>query len=609
MLGRDRRRVARGALRSPDPGRACACGRALDLPAGMAEQDVYAHLRDAGGRATRAPRTRSRFLGAGMYDHYVPAVIDMLMGRSEFLTPYTPYQPEISQGGLQVMFEYQTAISRADRPAGLQRVASTRARAPSAPPPTWPSWPTASRRSSSRAACTRTAARRCARWPPATATRSSRSPLRDGVTDPDAWAAAIDEDTSAVIFQQPNFLGAVEDAAALAGAAKDSPRGRRRLLRPDPARHPRAAGRVRRRRRRRRGPDARQPARLRRPVVRLLRRHRGLPAPHARAHRGRDARRRRHAAASCSRCRRASSTSAARRRPRTSAPRRRSTRWPASSTSRWLGRRGLVELGELLLQRTHYARETLTRARRRRTRCTSSRSCASSRCGSTRRSTAVIARCQDGGVNPGFALGRDYDEHRRRPARRDHRAALARRDIDRLADVLGAARRRRAPRPRGSGHERHDRHAAAARGGADDLREGRCRAAARSLPADSTCPSVAGELLPAALRRAEPPRLPEVSEPELVRHYVNLSKRNFDLDSGFYPLGSCTMKHNPRLHERVAALPGHARLHPLQDPRARAGRAGADVEPRARARRDRGAAARLAAAAARARTASWPACC
>jgi glycine dehydrogenase subunit 2 len=51
-----------------------------------------------------------------------------------------------------------------------------------------------------------------------------------------------------------------------------------------------------------------------------------------------------------------------------------------------------------------------------------------------------------------------------------------------------------------------------------------------------------------------------------VRHYVNLSKRNFDLDSGFYPLGSCTMKHNPRLHERVAALPGHARMHPLQTP-------------------------------------------
>jgi glycine dehydrogenase subunit 2 len=75
-----------------------------------------------------------------------------------------------------------------------------------------------------------------------------------------------------------------------------------------------------------------------------------------------------------------------------------------------------------------------------------------------------------------------------------------------------------------------------------------------------------GELLPERFRRSAPARLPEVSEPEIVRHYVGVSKRNFDLDSGFYPLGSCTMKHNPRLHERVAALPGHARLHPLQDP-------------------------------------------
>jgi len=78
-------------------------------------------------------------------------------------------------------------------------------------------------------------------------------------------------------------------------------------------------------------------------------------------------------------------------------------------------------------------------------------------------------------------------------------------------------------------------------------------------------PQVDG-LLPDRFRRSGPARLPEVSEPEIVRHYVNLSKRNFDLDSGFYPLGSCTMKHNPRLHERVAALPGHARLHPLQNP-------------------------------------------
>ena len=75
------------------------------------------------------------------------------------------------------------------------------------------------------------------------------------------------------------------------------------------------------------------------------------------------------------------------------------------------------------------------------------------------------------------------------------------------------------------------------------------------------------EILPERFRRTQAPELPEVSEPEINRHYNRLSKRNFDLDTGFYPLGSCTMKHNPKLHERVAALPGHARLHPLQDAR------------------------------------------
>jgi glycine dehydrogenase subunit 2 len=74
------------------------------------------------------------------------------------------------------------------------------------------------------------------------------------------------------------------------------------------------------------------------------------------------------------------------------------------------------------------------------------------------------------------------------------------------------------------------------------------------------------ELIPGAMLRAEGPRLPEVSEPEIVRHYNRISRRNFDLDTGFYPLGSCTMKHNPKLNERVAALPGHARLHPLTPP-------------------------------------------
>jgi glycine dehydrogenase subunit 2 len=75
------------------------------------------------------------------------------------------------------------------------------------------------------------------------------------------------------------------------------------------------------------------------------------------------------------------------------------------------------------------------------------------------------------------------------------------------------------------------------------------------------------ELIPSNLLRERAAELPEVSEPEIVRHYNRLSRRNFDLDTGPYPLGSCTMKHNPRLNERVAALPGHARLHPVQSPK------------------------------------------
>jgi glycine dehydrogenase subunit 2 len=71
--------------------------------------------------------------------------------------------------------------------------------------------------------------------------------------------------------------------------------------------------------------------------------------------------------------------------------------------------------------------------------------------------------------------------------------------------------------------------------------------------------------VPQELRRAEPPRLPEVAEPDLVRHFTELSTRNFGIDTGFYPLGSCTMKHNPRVNERIAALPGFRDLHPHQE--------------------------------------------
>src|SRR5690349_21261363 len=72
------------------------------------------------------------------------------------------------------------------------------------------------------------------------------------------------------------------------------------------------------------------------------------------------------------------------------------------------------------------------------------------------------------------------------------------------------------------------------------------------------------DLLPADCLAAAPPELPELSEPDLVRHYLNLSTLNMSVDTHFYPLGSCTMKYNPKRNEKVARMPGFADLHPYQ---------------------------------------------
>ncbi len=85
-----------------------------------------------------------------------------------------------------------------------------------------------------------------------------------------------------------------------------------------------------------------------------------------------------------------------------------------------------------------------------------------------------------------------------------------------------------------------------------------------SFPALDVPPQPLESLVDPRFLRSEPPALPEVSEVDVIRHYVNLSRRNYGVDLGFYPLGSCTMKYNPKGDEEAAALPGFSALHPLQ---------------------------------------------
>jgi glycine dehydrogenase subunit 1 len=200
-------------------------GRALDLPDGLGEQEVYTHLRALAARNTSAENELS-FLGAGMYDHYVPTLIDMLMERSEFLTPYTPYQPEISQGGLQVMFEYQTAISE------LTALPVSNASVYEGPSAVAAAGYLAKLHNGGKRFVVsaglhphsletlRTHAHGYGMDVVEVPLTTGSAGGAHGVTDPDAWAQAIDGETSAAIFAQPNFYGAVEDAAALSAAAK-----------------------------------------------------------------------------------------------------------------------------------------------------------------------------------------------------------------------------------------------------------------------------------------------------------------------------------------------------------------------------------------------------
>jgi glycine cleavage system P protein (glycine dehydrogenase) subunit 1 len=193
-------------------------GRALDLPDGKSETEVYDELAGLAARNVHAEAEVS-FLGAGMYDHYVPALVDAITQRSEFLTPYTPYQPEISQGGLQVMFEFQTAISEL---TGLPVANASLYEGPS-------SVAAAAYLAKLETGRTRFVTSRGLHPHAREALRTycagfgsevEEVPLEGGATDADALAEAIDDRTAAVFFQQPNFLGTVEDVEALVPVAK-----------------------------------------------------------------------------------------------------------------------------------------------------------------------------------------------------------------------------------------------------------------------------------------------------------------------------------------------------------------------------------------------------
>jgi glycine dehydrogenase subunit 1 len=193
----------------------------LDLPEGMAEQDVYEHLAGLAARNRHADEEVT-FVGAGMYDHYQPALIDTLISRSEFITPYTPYQPEVSQGSLQAMFEYQTAISEL---TGLPVSNAALYEGPSSVASAGYLALQEFKRARRSFVVTR------GMHPHSRETLETYSAGygaevvetaldERGATDLEQLEAAITEDTAAVFLQQPSFLGTVEDLGPLVDAAK-----------------------------------------------------------------------------------------------------------------------------------------------------------------------------------------------------------------------------------------------------------------------------------------------------------------------------------------------------------------------------------------------------
>src|SRR5881409_2752392 len=194
-------------------------GRELDLEPPLSEQEISRHFEELAARNVDTSKELS-FLGAGIYDHYVPAVVDTVLQRGELLTAYTPYQPEMSQGVLQAIFDYQTVICEltgmdvsnasgydgttvaadacyvAKHATGRTKVVVTEATSPQV--------------------------RQVIKtYAPGFRLDVVEVGHRGGTTDPDEVRRAA-EGAAAVIFQQPNFFGCLEPAPELAAAASES---------------------------------------------------------------------------------------------------------------------------------------------------------------------------------------------------------------------------------------------------------------------------------------------------------------------------------------------------------------------------------------------------
>jgi glycine dehydrogenase subunit 1 len=191
----------------------------LELEPPLSEIELVAHLEELAGRNLHSGRELS-FLGAGIYDHYVSAVVNTILSRGEFLTAYTPYQPEMSQGVLQAIFEYQTAIceltgmdvSNASGYDGTTVAADACFMAKHA----------TGRSKVVLTEATNPQVRQVVKtYAPGFGLEVVEVPHRGGTTDPSELAAAA-EDAAAVIFQQPNFFGCLEPAPDLAAAANDA---------------------------------------------------------------------------------------------------------------------------------------------------------------------------------------------------------------------------------------------------------------------------------------------------------------------------------------------------------------------------------------------------